>query len=78
MELRDRIADNIIFECLDSLKVALIQPDLEGTISTLFPGIYGVEYLSVDLCLFLEVDDYSLFCQFFIWVWFLDKDYDTC
>ncbi|KAL4590327.1 hypothetical protein LXL04_003255 [Taraxacum kok-saghyz] len=55
LDIRGYIADNFFFECLDSLKKAQIQPDLEGRdISVLFPGISPVEHLSIDLYFFIE------------------------
>ncbi|CAH1427140.1 unnamed protein product [Lactuca virosa] len=55
MDLTGNIAYRIFFECLDSLKVVVIQPKFEGiTKSVLFPGISRVEHLSIDLFFFLE------------------------
>ncbi|CAI9285281.1 unnamed protein product [Lactuca saligna] len=55
LELRGLKANNFFFECLDSLNKAGIEPKLTGNIkSVLFPGIYHVEHLWIDLYSFSQ------------------------
>ncbi|XP_023748992.3 F-box/LRR-repeat protein 13 [Lactuca sativa] len=55
LELRGYIGHNCFFECLDSLKKALIVPKLEGNNKcVLFPGISSVESLWIDPYFFIE------------------------
>ncbi|KAL7598087.1 hypothetical protein Lser_V15G23344 [Lactuca serriola] len=56
LELRGLIANKFLFECLDSLNKAGIEPKLTGNIkSVLFPGISHVEHLWIDLYFFGQV-----------------------
>ncbi|CAH1426990.1 unnamed protein product [Lactuca virosa] len=55
LELRGLIANNFFFECLDSLKKAVIEPKLVGNNKcVLFPGISSVESLWIDPYFFIE------------------------
>ncbi|CAH1426984.1 unnamed protein product [Lactuca virosa] len=55
LDTTGHIAYNLYFECLDSLKEAAIDPELEGNIkSVLFPGISQVESLLTDVYFFSQ------------------------
>ncbi|XP_023748967.1 F-box/LRR-repeat protein 13 isoform X1 [Lactuca sativa] len=55
LDITGHLAYNLYFECLNSLKEAAIDPELEGNIrSVLFPGISQVESLLTDIYFFSQ------------------------